>query len=88
MRDGGNHHLGGVAAAIAGVEVRTVPEAPGRFTADTLPVERADPPAAVDVGLYSDGVSGRAFLEPAQARALADRLATAAAAVEQHDTDE
>jgi|APHM01.1.fsa_nt_gi hypothetical protein len=70
------HHLGGLAAALAGVEVRTVPEAPGRFTVDTLPVERADPPAVVDVGFYTDGVSGRAFLKPVQARTLTDQDST------------
>jgi hypothetical protein len=87
------HHLGGVAAGVAGVEVLTVPESPGRFTVETLPADAHPtdgdaPPAVVDVGLQSDGVAVRTLLDPAQARALADRLATAADTVERRRGDE
>ncbi len=37
------HHLGGVAAGVAGVEVLTVPESPGRFTVETLPADTHTP---------------------------------------------
>jgi hypothetical protein len=33
------HHLGGVAAGVTGVEVLTVPESPGWFTVETLPAD-------------------------------------------------
>lgn len=72
------HHLGGTAAVLAGFEAFAPPEEPAR-----LPVEAVEPGPTTDgyVGLkvHSDGVAGQLILDTDQARALADRLATAAA---------
>jgi|APHM01.1.fsa_nt_gi hypothetical protein len=53
------HHLGGVAAALTGVNILTVPDTPGRFTVDEHPTDSDAPPAIVDIWLRSDGVSAR-----------------------------
>lgn len=65
------------------MEAFATPET-GRFTVEVL---KEDPPLVV-VGFYSDGVTGRGFFEANQARALADRLATAAGDFKKHTDGE
>jgi hypothetical protein len=74
------HDLGGTPATLAGIEVFAEPER-GRFVVDQIDPSDGDG-GMVDVHLRSDAINGRVVLQPAQARALADRLLTTAAEVE------
>lgn len=73
-----DHRLGGTTAAQAGWEVMAPPEEDARVLVDDLASDEEEGPDAVTLGMYSDQVSGRAFLYPDEARRVADQLLEAA----------
>ena len=75
------HRLGGVACASMGFEAFATPEEPARFVVDACPPQDG-PDGYIKVGFSSDTVGGATAMTADQARALADRLETAAAELE------
>jgi hypothetical protein len=72
------HGLGGTTCAQAGWEVMAPPEEDARVLVDNLPSDDEKGPDAVTLGVCSDQIAGRAFLDRAEARHVADQLLAAA----------
>jgi hypothetical protein len=72
------HGLGGTTCAQAGWEVMAPPEEDARVLVDNLPSDDEKGPDAVTLGVCSDQIAGRAVLDSAEARHVADQLLAAA----------